>query len=504
MSSILPNQTVESVNLFPNEYATNIVMNRGFLRLLENDFALESFIAELSAVVSELTLIDLADLTGYILSSFVTLTANSGNWQNTWITVSELSSDWVLTTANTFLEESINDNAGVISASSDTYYIPNWLSNVSLSGNQHLQGKGFGVNNSDYLFGGNPGGRHWVIPTENVVKDLLDNASTLTGSFVQQYGTPATIGNIPYWSSTRQINAPGYSFTQSIAGAGLSGQVASTKAIVDYAVSGDGTNGRLAQWDSTKGLTDTGYSAADYVRQSGSVIAGNIAIWNADKVIQDGGVSINPFSSAGVLKNDQTGDKVVDISMGAISGFYYCDCVSTTGTDRLLINLPDSISASAADVGKGFRLLATSTIYGDSGFNSTQLSIRVKNYRFFANVYDNTNMAIEFCTDGTNRQFISCEVRLIKIRDANYSGIGDPLVSGVLTPASSPGWTVNALIGQWADLNGTFYVILSNTASSFTIDSPPGDGNYNWSIGTDYRWAFFGAAAGWNARKTYS
>jgi hypothetical protein len=53
-----------------------------------------------------------------------------------------------------------------------------------------------------------------------------------------------------------------------------------------------------------------------------------------------------------------------------------------------------------------------------------------------------------------------------------------------LTPAVSPGWTINALNGLKCNINGsTVYTIASNTASSFTITAAgPANGTYNWAV----------------------
>jgi hypothetical protein len=63
------------------------------------------------------------------------------------------------------------------------------------------------------------------------------------------------------------------------------------------------------------------------------------------------------------------------------------------------------------------------------------------------------------------------------------SGAAGVLASGILTPAVSPTWTVDALIGRRIKLTATWYTITDNDATTCTIASPPADANYDWLLG---------------------
>ncbi len=58
-----------------------------------------------------------------------------------------------------------------------------------------------------------------------------------------------------------------------------------------------------------------------------------------------------------------------------------------------------------------------------------------------------------------------------------------PVVNAVLTPAVSPGWTVDALIGLYVEINLIAYQIADNDASSLTLGVVgPVDGTYRWMV----------------------
>jgi hypothetical protein len=55
--------------------------------------------------------------------------------------------------------------------------------------------------------------------------------------------------------------------------------------------------------------------------------------------------------------------------------------------------------------------------------------------------------------------------------------------TGVVTPAVSPVWTVDALIGRKLLLGSTYYSITDNDETTCTISTPPATANYVWSLG---------------------
>ncbi len=63
------------------------------------------------------------------------------------------------------------------------------------------------------------------------------------------------------------------------------------------------------------------------------------------------------------------------------------------------------------------------------------------------------------------------------------SGLAGTLSAGVFTPASGPSeWAAGRLIGAKLTLDGTDYEITANTTTTATIDDPPADDDYDWTL----------------------
>lgn len=61
--------------------------------------------------------------------------------------------------------------------------------------------------------------------------------------------------------------------------------------------------------------------------------------------------------------------------------------------------------------------------------------------------------------------------------------VSHPVTNAVLTPASSPGWTPDALIGLYVDIGGTAYAIADNDADTLTLGVVgPANGSYTWAL----------------------
>jgi len=54
--------------------------------------------------------------------------------------------------------------------------------------------------------------------------------------------------------------------------------------------------------------------------------------------------------------------------------------------------------------------------------------------------------------------------------------------TGVLTPTVSPGWTVDALIGRYIDLDGTAYAVTDNDATTATLTAGPASATYTYKV----------------------
>lgn len=219
---LLPNWTPEVVSVYPNEYITNITVNRGNLRLLENDIFLYRLMADILSQTGSWSSGASAGLSAYEI-----LSANSGNWNSTFATVSAMSADWTLhsrfedtTDTSPFVKEPLE--TGLYN------HVPSWN---TISG-QWLD-RGYNIYDKEAWSGPvvDDVSGHYFLPTCRALYKLFQTVS-LSG--VSQI-SGANEGDIAIWNSDGLLRSDGQQVNDSTALTGLSSLVPTENIVKDYA-----------------------------------------------------------------------------------------------------------------------------------------------------------------------------------------------------------------------------------------------------------------------------